>query len=127
MYPFWEPKSGSFSGIHSAIRREPVRSQYARENTVGPHGVPNRESPAQTPTKIPRISWVSLGSHCYAASPFFTLGPPERITVATFTVTLPDGKTLNAELGASIGDVVKMRLAQLEHEQDALRDYIQTA
>jgi CBS domain-containing protein len=27
----------------------------------------------------------------------------------------------------SIGDVVKMRLAQLEHEQDALRDYIQTA
>lgn len=27
----------------------------------------------------------------------------------------------------SIGDVVKMRLAQLEQEQDALRDYIQTA
>lgn len=27
----------------------------------------------------------------------------------------------------SIGDVVKLRLAQLEHEQDALRDYIQTA
>lgn len=27
----------------------------------------------------------------------------------------------------SIGDVVKHRLAQLEHEQDALRDYIQTA
>lgn len=27
----------------------------------------------------------------------------------------------------SIGDVVKMRLAQLQHEQDALRDYIQTA
>ena len=27
----------------------------------------------------------------------------------------------------SIGDVVKLRLAELEHEQNALRDYIQTA
>jgi len=27
----------------------------------------------------------------------------------------------------SIGDVVKIRLAELEHEQTALRDYIQTA
>lgn len=27
----------------------------------------------------------------------------------------------------SIGDVVKLRLSELQHEQDALRDYIQTA
>jgi hypothetical protein len=27
----------------------------------------------------------------------------------------------------SIGDVVKIRLQEMEHEQNALRDYIQTA
>jgi hypothetical protein len=27
----------------------------------------------------------------------------------------------------SIGDVVKMRLMEMEHEQNAMRDYIQTA
>jgi CBS domain-containing protein len=50
----------------------------------------------------------------------------EQMTAGKFRhIPVVDGEKLVGII--SIGDVVKLRLHEMEHEQNALRDYIQTA